>query len=75
MRGRDPSGGSGGVNTPHVAGLTRQDHVVAKCALVVERNPGVVRSTAVACAVCQRRKQRDGVGGESTGIHLINKIA
>jgi len=34
------------VNLPDDAVLTRHDHVVAKCALMVERNPGVIVSAA-----------------------------
>ena len=33
-------------NLPDAAGFARQDHVVAKVARVVERNPGVVRLAA-----------------------------
>jgi hypothetical protein len=33
-------------NLPDEAVLTRHDHVVAKCAHMVERNPGVIVSAA-----------------------------
>jgi len=33
-------------NLPDGAVLTRRDHVVAKCAHMVERNPGVIRCVA-----------------------------
>ena len=44
------------VNPKDVALLTRDDHVKAKCAKMVERNPVVVRCEAPP----ERRKQRDG---------------
>ena len=42
------------VNLQDDAVLRRHDHVEAKCALMVERNPGVIR-----CVDWERRKQRD----------------
>jgi hypothetical protein len=42
------------VNLHDDAGLRRHDHVEAKCAHMVERNPGVIR-----CVDWERRKQRD----------------
>ena len=51
---RDEGGNSGAGNLPDGAVLTGHDQVVAKCAHVVEGDPGVVRS-----AVWQQRKGRD----------------
>ncbi len=45
------------VNSKDVALLARYDHVVSKCAKMVERNPVVVRCEAPP----DRRKQRDGM--------------
>src|SRR5204863_374537 len=42
------------VNLQDDAVLRRHDHVEAKCALMVERDPGVIR-----CVDWERRKQRD----------------
>jgi len=39
---RDEGGNSGSVNLPDVAALTRHNHVVAKCAHMVEGDPGMV---------------------------------
>src|SRR5882724_7682367 len=50
-------GGSSRVNTPYVTTPACHDHVEAECALMVERNPTVVVSTA-----CHRRKRRDDSG-------------
>ncbi|PYK28554.1 MAG: hypothetical protein DME59_02280 [Verrucomicrobia bacterium] len=51
----DEGGNSGAVNLPDGAVLTGHDHVVAKCAHMVEGDPGVVF-----CAVWHLRKRRDG---------------
>ena len=59
---RDMRGSSGPVNLPDAAVLARHDHVVAKCAHMVERNPGVVR---VAACIWDRRKYISR--GEGTG--------
>ena len=53
---RDLRGSSIPVNPKDVALLARYDHVEAKCAKMVERNPVVVRCEAPR----ERRKQRDG---------------
>ena len=45
------------MNPKDVALLARDDHVIAKCAKMVERNPVVVRCEAP----LERRKQRDGM--------------
>jgi hypothetical protein len=55
------------VNLKDVALLARYDHVVAKCAHMVERNPVVVRCEAPP----DRRKQRDG----TCTIDLIDESA
>src|SRR5436309_5463706 len=47
------------VNLPDDAVLTRHDQVEAKCALMVERNPGVIVSAA-----WERRKRRDATRRE-----------
>ncbi len=54
-RGRDGRDSSSPVNLKDVALLARYDHVEAKCAKMVERNPVVVRCDAPR----DRRKQRD----------------
>jgi hypothetical protein len=54
---RDVRGSSIPVNPKDVALLARYDHVEAKCAKMVERNPVVVRCEAPP----ERRKQRDGM--------------
>src|SRR5205085_4873572 len=51
---RDEGGNSSSVNLPDLAPLTRHDHVVAKCAHMVEGNSGVVLS-----AVWHQCKRRD----------------
>ena len=55
---RDDGGSSGPVNLPDEAVLTRHDHVEAKCAHMVERNPGVVISAARE----RQPKRRDSSG-------------
>jgi len=52
---RDKRDSSSPVNRKDEAVLRRHDHVEAKCALMVERNPGVIRCVDLG----ERRKQRD----------------
>jgi hypothetical protein len=51
---------SGPVHLPHAAAkFTRHDHVEAKCAFMIERNPGMVRRAA---CVRDGRKQCGSIG-------------
>jgi hypothetical protein len=56
----DISDSSGAVHLPHAAAkFTRHEHVVPKCALLVEGNPSMVRRAACVWNDC---KQGRGIG-------------